>query len=47
MLSLAHKRWAQNEADKIVLEGEVVAVELPETQALNDKISDRFLGALT
>ncbi|CAG4906403.1 DUF4391 domain-containing protein [Paraburkholderia saeva] len=27
-LSLAHKRWAQNEAGKVVLEGDVTAVEL-------------------
>lgn len=27
-LSLAHKRWAQNEADKVVLDGEVATVEL-------------------
>ena len=26
MLSLAHKRWAQNEAGKVVLEGDVVSV---------------------
>lgn len=28
-LSVAHKRWAQNEADKVVLDGGVVAVTLP------------------
>lgn len=28
-LSMAHKRWAQNEADKVVLDGSVVAVTLP------------------
>jgi len=28
-LSMAHKRWAQNEADKMVLDGNVVAVTLP------------------
>lgn len=28
-LSAAHKRWAQNEADKMVLDGSVVAVTLP------------------
>lgn len=30
MLSLAHKRWAQNEAGKVVLEGDVVSVALPD-----------------
>jgi len=29
MLSLAHKRWAQNEAGKVVLDGGVVEVVLP------------------
>jgi hypothetical protein len=28
-LSLAHKRWAQNEAGKVVLDGDPVAVDLP------------------
>ncbi len=28
-LSLAHKRWAQNEAGKVVLDGELATVELP------------------
>lgn len=28
-LSMAHKRWAQNEADKMVLDGNLVAVTLP------------------
>ncbi|WP_322063161.1 DUF4391 domain-containing protein [Paraburkholderia sp. J63] len=28
-LSLAHKRWAQNEAGKVVLDGEPATVELP------------------
>ena len=28
-LSLAHKRWAQNEANKVVLEGEPTTVDLP------------------
>lgn len=27
-LSLAHKRWAQNEGDKMVLDGDIVSVEL-------------------
>lgn len=29
MLSLAHKRWAQNEAGKVVLDGDMVEVALP------------------
>lgn len=29
-LSLAHKRWAQNEADKVVLDGGVVSASLPD-----------------
>ncbi|WP_297500106.1 DUF4391 domain-containing protein [Ferrovum sp.] len=29
-LSLAHKRWAQNEAGKVVLDGDVVSVALPD-----------------
>ena len=29
-LSLAHKRWAQNEAGKVVLDGSMVSVSLPE-----------------
>lgn len=28
MLSVAHKRWAQNESDKVILDGDVVAVTL-------------------
>lgn len=30
MLSLTHKRWAQNEAGKVVLDGGMVSVALPE-----------------
>lgn len=30
MLSMAHKRWAQNEAGKVVLDGNVVSVALPD-----------------
>lgn len=29
-LSLAHKRWAQNDAGKVVLDGDVVSVTLPD-----------------
>jgi hypothetical protein len=31
-VSTAHKRWAQNEAGKVVIDGELVAVEWGETQ---------------
>ena len=41
-LSLAHKRWAQNEAGKIVLEGSVVSVALPD-----DAPSETVLSAFT
>lgn len=33
MLSLAHKRWAQNEAGKVVLDGEITQIDLAETPA--------------
>lgn len=29
LLSLAHKRWAQNEAGKVVLDGDVVTIDAP------------------
>ncbi|MDH1447262.1 DUF4391 domain-containing protein [Comamonas aquatica] len=29
ILSLAHKRWAQNEAEKIVLDGDLMSASLP------------------
>lgn len=41
-LSLAHKRWAQNEAGKIVLDGGVVSVALPD-----DAPSETVLSAFT
>ena len=41
-LSLAHKRWAQNEADKVVLDGGVVSVTLPD-----DAPSEYALSAFT
>jgi hypothetical protein len=44
-LSLAHKRWAQNESGKIVLDGEVVRVSLPD-DAPSDDALQRFLAAL-
>lgn len=42
ILSLAHKRWAQNEAGKIVLDGGVVSVALPD-----DAPSETALSAFT
>ncbi len=44
-LSLAHKRWAQNEAGKTVLDGEVVHVSLPD-DAPSDDALQCFLAAL-
>ena len=41
-LSLAHKRWAQNEAGKVVLDGGVVSVALPD-----DALSVAALSAFT
>lgn len=41
-LSLAHKRWAQNEAGKIVLDGGVMSVALPD-----DAPSETALSAFT
>lgn len=32
-LSFAHKRWAQNEHDKVVLDGEMVSINLPSVHA--------------
>lgn len=44
-LSLAHKRWAQNEAGKVVLDGEVAQVSLPDDAPSDDTLQS-FLGAL-
>jgi hypothetical protein len=41
-LSLAHKRWAQNEAGKVVLDGGVVSIALPD-----DALSAAALSAFT
>lgn len=41
-LSLAHKRWAQNEAGKVVLDGGVVSIALPD-----DALSAATLSAFT
>lgn len=45
-LSLAHIRWAQNEAGKVVLDGEPVQVAL-NTQAAAPEIGSAFLNALS
>lgn len=47
-LSLAHKRWAQNEADKVVLDGEAVEVHLGEsheTQHIQDLLNALMLAS--
>ena len=44
-LSLAHKRWAQNEAGKIVLDGSVVSIPLPD-DALSVAALSAFMQAL-
>ncbi len=46
ILSMAHIRWAQNEADKVVLDGESVAVALNEPVPAPDILS-AFLQALS
>ncbi len=46
MLSLAHKRWAQNEAGKVVLDGEVVEVMLPSNEVSLTGIEMVFVHAL-
>lgn len=45
-LSLAHIRWAQNEADKVVLDGELLAVNLSEPTSAQE-VSSAFLRALS
>ena len=45
MLSLAHKRWAQNESGKVVLDGGVVSASLPDDATSADVLS-AFLRAL-
>lgn len=46
ILSMAHTRWAQNEAGKLVLDGELDAVNLNEPIAVPDVLS-AFLQALS
>ena len=45
MLSMVHKRLALNEADKVILDGDVVAVALP-GDACTQAVNDDFLQAL-
>lgn len=45
-LSLAHKRWAQNEAGKVVLDGGVVSASLPDYTPSADALS-AFTQALS
>lgn len=45
MLSLAHKRWAQNEAGKVVLDGDLVSVALPD-EATSEATLSAFTQAL-
>ena len=45
MLSLAHKRWAQNEADKVILDGSLVDVALTSDKRSPD-VNKSFLQAL-
>jgi hypothetical protein len=45
MLSLAHKRWSQNEAGKVVLDGDMVEVALPGA-APSSVIETAFMQAL-
>lgn len=44
-LSLAHKRWAQNEAGKVVLDGEVVRLCLPD-EAPSGEAMQPFMASL-
>lgn len=46
-LSLAHKRWAHNEAGKVVLDGDLVEVDFSETHSAGADIESGFLGALS
>jgi len=46
-LSLAHKRAAQNEAGKVVLDGELVRSELLDPDAVSVSVADPLLDAMT
>ncbi len=45
-LSLAHKRWAQNETSKVVLDGDMVSMSLPEDAPSLDALP-AFFQAIT
>lgn len=45
-LSLAHKRWAQNEAGKVVLDGDLVVASLPEDAPSADAM-DAFMQTVS
>ncbi len=44
-LSLAHKRWAQNESGKVVLDGDVIDVSL-QSQAPTGPVESQFIQAM-
>ncbi|MBD2862489.1 DUF4391 domain-containing protein [Paenibacillus oceani] len=46
-ISLAHKRWAQNEKSKVVLEGEIVEIDLGSHSKATMEIEKRFLDGLS
>lgn len=46
-ISLAHKRWAQNEMNKVVLEGEVFKIELENLLKMSVEVEKQFLDILS
>ncbi|THF84447.1 DUF4391 domain-containing protein [Cohnella fermenti] len=46
-ISLAHKRWAQNEKSKVVLEGEIVEIDLESHSKATLELEKRFLDGLS
>lgn len=46
-LSLAHKRWAQNEAGKVMLEGDILEAELVSQPPTAAELDSQFLAALS
>lgn len=48
-MSLGHKRWAQNEMNKVVLDGEVISIGLtdnPQMAQMNTDITEQFLKSI-
>ncbi|MDA8415593.1 MAG: DUF4391 domain-containing protein [Betaproteobacteria bacterium] len=45
-LSLAHKRWAQKEMGKVVLDGGIVSASLPDDDALLAEVMQAFMQSL-